>query len=322
MLALSGLSLEAITYDDAYCLGLDIDRRDCLTDDQVRAAARSENSKEFLTLAIDEYEQEAIWRQVNDAVWELKKKLTAEIKAAVDRFFDDNRDAIEGEIEKRAKYETNALARLASQTQKRIVFIEVAYLDEWDCRDERDVAMTVTAISQKLGMEDDGLRELVENAAGCRHMVVFFTVSVEDYLLNDEARDTITIKKPVLALVDFVEGAGYDIRLKGDVSLPYSRKAVLIDGSVGYSYTEDVCSLSSSWCDSEIKFSFEGRESDGKEPMALSIRADQERYEAAYKAGGCTLGDVNIKRHRKTKYHNDPGRARTQCDSCGQVWMD
>ena len=57
-----------------------------------------------------------------------------------------------------------------------------------------------------------------------------------------------------------------------------------------------------------------------EDPLAM-VREQEAKYEATYKAWGCTWWDTDIKRHRNTPYINEYP-CRNECTVCHQEWID
>ena len=77
-----------------------------------------------------------------------------------------------------------------------------------------------------------------------------------------------------------------------------------------------------SWCDST-------RWETGMKPLKSTMRKSrmsehqkqEALYEKRFREGGCTLGDMNHKRHRNTYYINS-FPCGTKCPHCGTFWID
>jgi hypothetical protein len=81
--------------------------------------------------------------------------------------------------------------------------------------------------------------------------------------------------------------------------------------------------MTDDWC-SSTSFEFGYKEPKKKIEMKsdlADIQKKNEEYEKVFKAGGCSSGDMNITRHRKTTYINNYPCG-TRCGQCGTFWID
>ena len=87
-------------------------------------------------------------------------------------------------------------------------------------------------------------------------------------------------------------------------------------------YLDEICGMLNSWCDST-------RWETGMKPLKSTMRKSrmsehqkqEALYEKRFREGGCTLGDMNHKRHRNTYYINS-FPCGTKCPHCGTFWID
>lgn len=52
-----------------------------------------------------------------------------------------------------------------------------------------------------------------------------------------------------------------------------------------------------------------------------AFEEQQKKYDDAYKAGKCTLGDMKMSRHQETEYINN-FPCGWKCKFCGNFWID
>ena len=103
---------------------------------------------------------------------------------------------------------------------------------------------------------------------------------------------------------------------------PFCRDNLFTDSQVHYSYANEICGMLNSWCDST-------RWETGMKPLKSTMRKSrmsehqkqEALYEKRFREGGCTLGDMNHKRHRNTYYINS-FPCGTKCPHCGTFWID
>ncbi len=202
-------------------------------------------------------------------------------------------------------------------------------VDDWYTLDSKERSALVRKIARKVkaGKEHYAvIREMLENSQdGC--LLVFFHSDLEEVITKDSDNDfqSVTFKNPVIAVVDYVQGSGYNCTLEGvEFTVPFDRNGLRIDNAITYSYTDAICGMIDEWCDStEVKFSFDKVGRRPKNGSVLQQQCDEEaQYIANFKAGKCSFYDANITRHRDTFYRNEPMSCGRVCPHCGRIWLD
>lgn len=199
--------------------------------------------------------------------------------------------------------------------------------------DEEDVESTLLEICRVLCLNPDDVRErlsrMIAEASYGGRVVIYFTENVED-LIGDF--DTVKIwgNDVSLAIIDTFNGSGShtEVKIPVPVMLPLDRDNLYLCKNIKYSYTYNVCGMGSDWCNGTnfalLKtgmFNELGDQSDKiKSPLRVSIEQDK-MFDTVYKGGGCSLGDMDINRHRSIIYVNEYPCG-NRCKDCGTFWID
>lgn len=181
------------------------------------------------------------------------------------------------------------------------------------------------ALKLKKGQYDDEILELVQNASYGGELRIYFNAMFNKLLTHNQESDFCTIRfhgDVVVAIADSRNGSGYDITLPIDIILPFKRGNLFVDSQVHYSYADEICGMSNDWCDST-------KWETGMKPSKGSIltskmtehQSQEAAYEKTFRAGRCTFGDMNYKRHRNTFYVNE-FPCGSKCPHCGTFWID
>lgn len=181
------------------------------------------------------------------------------------------------------------------------------------------------ALKLKKGQFADELHELLANAPYGGELRIYFNAIFSRLLTKDTGNDFKRIRfygDVIVAIADSRNGAGYHVRLPTDITLPFCRDNLFTDSQVHYSYANEICGMLNSWCDST-------RWETGMKPLKSTMRKSrmsehqkqEALYEKRFREGGCTLGDMNHKRHRNTYYINS-FPCGTKCPHCGTFWID
>ena len=180
----------------------------------------------------------------------------------------------------------------------------------------------------KKGTKDAELIDLMVAQSSGGHLRIYFESDLDDLLKDDGEGDwrTITFNgKYNVALFDPMEGSGDYQTLELDCSFQFKRKNLFCsDKSVDRYPLEDAWGMCGDWCRKVETpfFSMEPVKKGKCKTSSTNTLAMQEaEYEKTFKAGGCTLGDTNLKRHRNVYYKNIIPCG-LHCPHCGQFWID
>ena len=222
---------------------------------------------------------------------------------------------------------SNPVKDLLRNTSRRFFYYDLNfYLENYD--GFQNVAKEAKRIAKKLKLDysayEKELRELVANAGYGGQLCILFTAKPAD-LYGDKGK-YITFKDNYdICIMERSGGSGHSVSMH-DTKLAFKFiHANLHDdeGNAGYSYSGDVCGLVKF---DEADFNFTNIKPDYavlvKENQQAKEFAEQEaKYEATFKAGGCTFGDMKFSRHRNTPYIND-FPCGNKCVDCGTFFID
>jgi len=311
-----------------------VDYRDSLDE-------HTELISECIKAGNDDAIYEKSWEWFNEQEWESVQEYVKQVKSDIESRFDLGSDEAEDIIEQfrdqiedtiRNNDDSDVLKDLWRNTSDQTMFYDTGYEVEdgsWAWNEER-MNQEVKAIKKYLGISrnkkewDKDLVLLIAQAGYGGQLVVYFYEDAEDFIRTDEFK-TILFENFHLAIINTGNGSGHDMHMyKCAITLPFVKENLYLCKEVTYSYTFQVCGMSSNWCaETGVKFSTKLHKTLKLEQSHLAkVQAQNDEYEKTYRAGGCTHGDTNITRHRNTRYHNDPMYCRNECPSCKQIWLD
>lgn len=322
---LKELSLEIIkdNLQESYNL-IYIDYRDNL-DEQMEEMQNSIINGNFDNFdeKIDNWYWDSVNDSINEEIHELKKQLKSK-GYSLDNF-EDFEDVVYDMINERDN--SNPLQTLLKNTSKTPIFFSLnMYIDE----DLDSVKRTLNKIKKILNIPftnkeyDKDILYLLNNRCYGGHLGIFAIPDYEDLLMNKPMKFSGDIR---LAIVNYDNGSGWYTTLK-NFETPYYifNKNIFIDETFKYNFSFAVCGMFSDWCkDCELIID-QPKETDKiinikpNERLVSFIKNDIE-YDKIFKEGGCSFGDMNIKRHRNVEYINEyPCGSR--CKDCGTFWID
>ena len=272
---------------------------------------------------IDNWYWDSVNDSINEEIYELKKQLKNN-GYSLDNF-EDFEDVVYDIICGRDN--SNPLPNLIKNTSKTPIFFSLnMYIDE----DLDSIKRTLNKIKKILNIPfnnkeyDKDILYVLNNRCYGGHLGIFATPDYEDLLMNKPMKFSGDIR---LAIVNYDNGSGWHTILE-NFETPYYifNKNIFIDETFKYNFSFAVCDMYSDWCkDCELIID-QPKESDKiinikpNERLVSFIKNDIE-YDKIFKEGGCSFGDMNIKRHRNVEYTNEyPCGSR--CKDCGTFWID
>lgn len=110
---------------------------------------------------------------------------------------------------------------------------------------------------------DEKILDMMYQASG-GELRIYFTRYLEEMVSckmeNNEVKDFTTIRfsgKVAVAIADSINGSGDHCFVETDVTFPFKRSNLFVDEQVKYSYTYEVCGMTSDWCnDTEVEFGY------------------------------------------------------------------
>lgn len=196
-------------------------------------------------------------------------------------------------------------------------------------------AQAITKICRFFGIKKDDprakqVKSLVLNAPYGGELRLYFQAPL-DTVLSAEYQENAPDFKSVhfngdvaVALYDPLNGSGDFEIMKIDKWLYFDRENLAISDCDRYSI-EETFGMSYDWARSTDVPEFSLKANGTRGPKKVSAAAERRRQEAKYiqvfKAGGCTLGDTDFRRHRDVYYDNSVPCG-NRCPHCGQFWID
>lgn len=193
-------------------------------------------------------------------------------------------------------------------------------------------AQAAYKIRRKLGIkkgtkEAEQIYDMCCQASG-GHLRIYFESELQDLLKDDDQSDWKSIRfkgRYNVALYDPMEGSGDYVTIELDRTFSFNRANLFLsDKSVDRYTLQDAWGMCYDWC-SRTETPFFSMETTKKGKCKTSstnaLAAQEAEYERVFKAGGCTRGDTNIKRHRDVYYKNIIPCG-LHCPHCGQFWID
>lgn len=193
-------------------------------------------------------------------------------------------------------------------------------------------------IRRRLGIEKgtpnaEKIDSIVANASYGGELRIYFNgdipslISGDEYCNAEDKKEFRQIRfngKVALALYNPSEGSGDFEYIEIDKTFPFLRDNLIISESDRYSL-EDCFGMCGDWLDKCVQpfLTIEPMKKKGaikKSKMGDVIKREKE-LDAVFKAGGCTAGDMNMKRHRDVYYDNRVPCG-SHCPHCGTFWID
>ena len=196
-------------------------------------------------------------------------------------------------------------------------------------------AYEVNRIRQKLGIkkgtkEDKLIQTIVSESSYGGNLRIYFPMDDFKYLINQAAApegDYKTIRFDgtfAVGIINTVEGAGWYEEMEIHCEFPFNRDNLIFSKIDHYSL-EQIYGNYEDWARGLDTPVLSMDKPKTRKKIASSSSASQikiqAQYEATFKAGGCTLGDTDIRRHRDVYYKNVIPCG-SHCPHCGQFWID
>jgi len=317
---------EAIRYlEGEYPRGVEliyVDYRDCIEDAKDREAILQAPEDAYEIIDSNNWMSQSQWESINEILEQYKKSIEA------DDLSDEVTEAMRDWLYEHDKSDTlNDLLKNGSDEYMYYdTGIEIESLD-YHQSDKNYVSKTAKMIMKKLKLEQKehqaGIEMMIEQAWDGGQLVILFEASIGNFL--NDAKYIKFNKKAELCIMNRGQGCGDNTALHQELLLKFKRENIHTDkGDNGYSYAYDVCGLVGGIMNDGFLTNKKGTSSaisvDTNEQREAQ-RAQEERYIASWKAGKCSAGDMNIKRHKNTPYRNDYPCG-NKCEECGTFWVD
>lgn len=193
-------------------------------------------------------------------------------------------------------------------------------------------AQSAWQVARKLGIKKgtknyDIILDMLQECSYGGELRIYWEGSIEDLLTYDDNNDFKSIRfkgQCCVAIYNSNSGSGWYDYLELDTEFPFIRENLFVSASDRYSIENcfGTCGNVGKGCVEPIlsKNKPKSRKKLELSPAALRLAQEQE-YIKTFKAGGCTCGDTDLKRHRDVYYRNDLPCG-LKCPHCGQFWID
>jgi hypothetical protein len=242
-----------------------------------------------------------------------------EAEEILDQFDDEIKDTIYD------RDKSTPVSDLLKNTGSQTMFYDTGYEigpDSWSWS-EAQIRLERMKIKNYLGIIGDNdnhnIDMMIREASYGGQLVVYFYDDVEDYI--EAKKKSIRFSNAYLAIINTGNGSGDHTRVQYPFTLPFEKQRIHLCKTIKYSYTFEVCGMYSSWCDGTgVTFVDEQTKELETSQLANTLQRDAE-YKKIFQSGKCSLGDMDIRRHRHTVYVNDFPCGR-HCLDCGTFWID
>lgn len=173
--------------------------------------------------------------------------------------------------------------------------------------------------------EADAIDRVVEQSGG-GELRIYFSSDLRDTISNSETDfQQIHFKGEVaVAIYDPANGGGDFEYIRIDKTFPFVRENLYTSNSDKYPI-EECFGMGRSWIKEYPAPTFSIEPLKTRQRITKSKNAEIIAREAelnrVFKAGGCTFGDMDFRRHRNTYYKNEIPCG-THCPHCGTFWID
>lgn len=301
-----------------------------------------DDSTELIQKCITAGNLHALYEQVDD--WylddhygfdEVVEKLKSDMEDSFDLdegevtiLYDNHQDAIRDAIYDRD--DSDVVNELFRNTDDMVFFYDTGHYVQcaYPC-DDKEITAELREIKKVIKLKGKDYDKLIKNmmyqASYGGNLVIYFTANPRDILRSiEEGVNTISFSGEVnIAIPNHSQGAGDHTSFNHSFSLPFSKDNLFLCKEVKYSYTYEVCGMSSSWCAStHWKLTEEKKAKAPATSATARHMAREAELNAVYASGGCSPGDLNFSRHRNVEYHDDPMYCRHECPMCHTTWLD
>ncbi len=310
-----------------------IDYRDSL-DESLDKVAEAIRKQEWYPLdeTIDEWMMDAQDYSMDYILKELAKEISnkfeielPEAKELLEEYEDEIRDEIYN------RDNSTPIKDLIRNTSDPVMFYDTGVEIYDGClADEKEGKEKLKEIKKALKIKlsetkwDSQIDMMVRQGDSGR-LVIYFLADINQMMdLSD--KNIVTFTSPHIAIIDTWNGAGDDCQLSGHkFTIPFNLGNFFIDKEIKYSYTYQVCGMSSNWCKGTgISFGKKKVVSTKSTGLSSSLHEAQEyekRCNETFRKGGCTPLDMDMRRHRNTFYLNE-FPCGTHCPHCKTFWID
>lgn len=211
------------------------------------------------------------------------------------------------------------------------------------CMSQDEIVSDMKAIAETLHLDwnkkhvRDALYTLRVNATYGGALRIYFNAPIWDLVSGDENGckygresantfdyDSIKFNGTFLiGIINTYNGSGMVEEMQLDVSMSFQRSNLYLSKQEKYGYEEVFGASENYEVDTpEFCFGMPANTTSIKVNTSLQAHNAQEaEYAATFKAGKCTTGDMDFRRHRNVVYINEPPCG-WYCKDCGTFWID
>lgn len=199
----------------------------------------------------------------------------------------------------------------------------------WGPSTRPNVNMDVHRVCQKLGIKKgtpdyDKVKTMVAQASYGGELRIYFPADLK--LLISSGQDdfkTIHFKGHfAVGIIDATGGSGDFEYFDIDKKFPFVRENLIVSAMEKYSL-ERIFGMCGDWLRDVYhpEMTYAKSRAKVKKSGSAEKLSQEAKYIETFKAGGCTLGDTDMSRHRNVYYENN-FPCGWHCPHCGQFWVD
>ena len=296
-----------------------LDYRDSLDGDPelVEKIAKAGNLEPLYEDGISESIDEERWESASEIAKNVVEKMIED--GVLEDEANETMDEIIYEIEDRDK--SNPYMELVKRTEVTFFMslgMEIA--EAWSKDDEtleEEIEWAMDFFGTKDKETEEGLRALFSESGGI--LRIYFSANLED-LLNGNIKSIKLDGYCSVGVVNPYEGSGYVEEIMfNNVLIPFKRENLFVDKAEKWGWSE-MSGCSDGWAD-PVGFLAEESGKELEESPEAGIKERENEYNKRFKEGGCTFGDMDMKRHRHVEYINEYPCG-WKCKDCGTFWID
>ena len=328
-----------ITYDDVLNLLPDttsliyVDRNESFDDHQdILQNVITNNNYDLLHEKISDWYLEHELNSVDAIIKELSDELQIKYKLTEEQcedIIEEHRDSITDKIYERS--DDTTFEDLLRNTSTIIAHYDTGYEmapDSWNwtnakVKTERVKMKKFLSIKRTNHDYDDSIDIMIRQATYGGNLLIYFNLDFDELDKSGvEIIKSIQFENAHIGIIDHFNGSGDITDLpRHSFSVPFDRENLFLEKSIKYNWTYSIAGMCHDWCDStSVKYLKDNIGVAEKSPT-IQLQKNEEIYNAAYKLGICSYGDMDINRHRKTTYKNDIPCG-NHCGDCGTFWID
>lgn len=305
-----------------------IDYRDSLDghEEKIQECIHERNFDSLFEL-VDDCFMEAEWEGLDYVLKELKDDVerTFDIEDA-EYILEEYKDELRDEIYDRC--DDDVIEDLLRNTGSLIAHYDTGYEvpgGSWNWS-EAQVRLERMKLKKHLSIDhsdfDDDMDMMIRQASYGGQVLVYFHMNPRDFINIKDGVKSIQFTDASIGIIDHCNGSGDVMDLHGhSFVLPYNQENVFLEKTIKYNWTYSIAGMVSSWCDGTV-YHFETMNVGEIERSSANDLIDREKqYNKTYQSGGCTPGDMDIRRHRNVTYIND-FPCGNKCKDCGTFWID